>query len=139
MKFDSLVQQILEKSVIKPSPLYTTISNKENIIAAAIYDKKTGYVYTGDSHYDAFFVMHNEEGYDFPVHDEQTFEYFRDRGNYYDRFVDGFYTDHDRFLDRKEALALMRKSRCPVAKDDLKYGKELHSNVVQDYQKACSV
>jgi hypothetical protein len=32
----------------------------------------------------------------------------------------------------------MRKSRCPVAKDDLKYGKELHSNVVQDYQQACA-
>jgi hypothetical protein len=32
----------------------------------------------------------------------------------------------------------MRKSRCPIAKDDLKYGKELHSNVVQDYQQACA-
>ena len=125
-------------SVIRKSPLYTSISKGENIIAAAIKDKKTGYVYTGDSHYDAFFVMHTEEGYDFPVHDEKTFEYFRDRGNYYDRFVDGFYTDKDKFLTRNEALDLMRKSRCPVQKDDLKYGKELHSNVVQDYQQACA-
>lgn len=141
MKFDRLVDNtLLEMSVIRRSTLYTPINkNGENIIAAAIYDKKTGYVYTGDSHYDAFFVMHSEEGYDFPVHDEKSFEYFRDRGNYYDRFVDGFYTDKDRFLDRKQALELMRQSRCPVAKDDLKYGKELHSNVVQDYQQACSV
>lgn len=139
MKFNNLVDSILlEMSVIRRSPLYTKISKEENIVAAAILDKKTGYVYTGDSHYDAFFVMHQEEGYDFPVHDEKTFEYFRDRGNYYDRFVDGFYTDRDRFITRSEALQLMRNQKCPVDKDDLKYGKELHSNVVQDYQKACA-
>lgn len=140
MKFDGAVDRLLlEMSVIRRSHLYTPINKHgENIIAAAIYDKKTGYVYTGDSHYDAFFVMHQEEGYDLPVHDEKSFEYFRDRGNYYDRFVDGFYTDKDRFLNRKEALELMKKSQCPVAKDDLKYGKELHSNVVQDYQHACA-
>lgn len=140
MKFDRIVSDILfEMSVIKRSPLYTSTSEGENIIAAAIKDLKTGYIYTGDSHYDAFFVMHNEEGYDFPVHDEQSFEYFRDRGSYYDRFVDGFYTDADKFITRKEALELMRKNRCPINKNDLKYGRELHSNVVQDYQKACAV
>jgi len=141
MKFNKVLDKIImEMSVIRPSPLYTQINyTGENIIAAAIYDKKTGYIYTGDSHYDAFFVMHQEENYDFPVNDEKSFEYFRDRGNYYDRFVDGFYTDKDRFLNRKEALELMRKSRCPVEKDDLKYGRELHSNVVQQYQKACAV
>jgi hypothetical protein len=140
MKFDRLVDSLLlEMSVIRKSHLYTTINkNGENIIAAAIYDKETGYVYTGDSHYDAFLVMHKEEGYNFPVEDEKTFEHFRDRGNYYDRFIDGFYTDKDRFLNRYEALELMRKSKCPVKKDDLKYGKELHSNVVQDYQAACA-
>lgn len=139
MKFDKLVDAILlEASVIKKSHLYTPFSAGENITAAAIYDKKTGNVYTGDSHYDAFFNMHQEEGYNFPVHDEKTFEYFRDRGNYYDRFVDGFYTDKNRFITRNEALDLMRKSKCPVKKDDLKYGKELHSNVVQDYQQDCS-
>ena len=139
MKFNRLVDHILlEASVIRRSPLYKSISNIENIIAAAIFDKKTGNVYTGDSHYDAFFIMHQEEGYNFPVHDEKTFEYFRDRGNYYDRFVDGFYTDKNRLITRNEALDLMRKSKCPVKKDDLKYGKELHSNVVQDYQQDCS-
>jgi len=131
-------EYVAEASVLRRSPLYTPISNTENIVAAAIRDKKTGYVYTGDSHYDAFFVMHQEEGYNFPVHDEQSFEYFRDRGNYYDRFMDGFYTDGDRFISRGEALQLMRKSHCPVDKNDLKYGKELHSNVVQDYQHACA-
>ena len=66
MKFDKLVDAILlEASVIKKSHLYTPFSSGENIIAAAIKDKKTGNVYTGDSHYDAFFVMHTEEGYDF--------------------------------------------------------------------------
>lgn len=140
MKFDNTVDSLLlEMSVIRRSPLYTLINKTgENIIAAAIYDKKTGYVYTGDSHYDAFFVMHKEEGYDFPVHDEKSFEYFRDRGSYYERFVDGFYTDKDRFINRTQALELMRRSKCPVSKDDLKYGKELHSNVVQDYQAACA-
>lgn len=140
MKFNNVVTDILiEMSVIKRSPLYTKHSDGENIIAAAIKDKKTDYIYTGDSHYDAFFTMHQEEGYDFPVHDEQTFEYFRDRGGYYDRFIDGFYTDRDRFISRKEALDLMRQQKCSVDKDDLKYGKELHSNVVQKYQQACAV
>ena len=140
MKFNSLIDTIiLENSVIKRSPLYTPFSTGENIIAAAIYDKKTGNVYTGDSHYDAFFVMDQEEGHKFPVEDEKTFEYFRDRGDYYDRFTDGFYTDKNRFITRDKALELMRKSRCPVNKDDLKYGKELHSNVVQDYQQDCAV
>jgi len=139
MKFDHLVLKILEMSVIRPSPLYTSLNKNENIIAAAIKDKKTGFIYTGDSHYDAFFVMNQEEKYNFPVSDEKTFEYFRDRGNYYERFIDGFYTDKDRFITRKEALELMRKSKCEISKDDLKYGKELHSNVVQDYQKACAV
>ena len=140
MKFNRIVtDSLIEMSVIRRSPLYTTISKGENIIAAAIQDKENGFIYTGDSHYDAFSVMHKEEGYDFDVHDEKSFEYFRDRGNYYDRFIDGFYTDKDRFINRKEALELMRKSRCPVEKEDLKYGKELHSNVVQDYQKACAI
>lgn len=140
MKFNNVVTDILiEVSVIKRSPLYTKHSEDENIIAAAIKDKKTGYIYTGDSHYDAFFTMHQEEGYDFSVHDERSFEYFRDRGEYYDRFIDGFYTDRDRFISRKEALDLMRQQKCPVNSDDLRYGRELHSNVVQDYQKACAV
>lgn len=140
MKFNRLVTDLLiEASVIKRSPLYTKYSNKENIIAAAIMDKKTGNIYTGDSHYDAFYTMHQEEKEDFPVHDEKTFEFFRDRGGYYDRFVDGFFTDKDKFINRKEALELMRKTSCPVSKDDLKYGRELHSNVVQDYQKTCAI
>jgi len=138
MKFDSLVNRIIESSIIKRSPLYTSINKGENIIAAAIYDKKTGYTYTGDSHYDAFNAMQKEEDYNFPVKDEQSFEYLRDRGNYYDRFVDGFYTDNNKFLTRNEALEFMKLSLCPVDKKDLKYGKELHSNVVQQYQQACA-
>lgn len=138
MKFDSLVNQIIEASVIRRSPLYTSINKGENIIAAAIHDKRTNNTYTGDSHFDAFETMQKEEKYNFPVNDEQTFEYFRDRGDYYDRFVDGFYTNRNRFLTRKEALEFMKLSHCPVDKEDLKYGKELHSNVVQQYQQACA-
>jgi len=140
MKFDNTVADILiEMSVIRRSPLYTKTNEMENIIAAAIYDKKTDYIYTGDSHEDAFVTMMEEEKYDLPIHSKKDFEYFRDRGDYYDRFIDGFYTDKDRFLNRKEALAFMKQVRCPVKQGDLKYGRELHSNVVQDYQKACSV
>lgn len=140
MKYDNkFIDILIEASVLKRSPLYTKHSEDENIIAAAIYDKKTDNVYTGDSHYDAFNVMVEEEKYTYPVKTEQDFEYFRDRGNYYERFIDGFYTDKDRFLTRKEALAFMRQQHCPVKKDNLKYGKELHSHIVQKYQKACSV
>lgn len=140
MKFDNLVTDILiEMSVIRHSPLYTKTNDKENIVAAAIYDKETDFIYTGDSHEDAFFSMMEEEKYDLPIHNEKDFEHFRDRGDYYERFIDGFYTDKNRFLNRKEALAFMKQIRCPVQQDDLKYGRELHSNVVQDYQKACSV
>ena len=140
MKYDNkFIDILIEASVLRRSPLYTKHSEDENIIAAAIYDKETDNVYTGDSHYDAFNVMVEEEKYTYPVKTEQDFEYFRDRGNYYERFIDGFYTDKDRFLTRKEALAFMRQQHCPVKKDSLKYGRELHSHVVQKYQKACSL
>ena len=140
MRFNKAIDKIvLEMSVIKRSPLYTSISSAENIIAAAIKDKKTSYIYTGDSHFDAFKTMITEEEFETSVTDEKSFEYFRDRGNYYDRFTDGFYTDRDRFITRGEALQLMHQSHCPVSKDELKYGRELHSHVVQRRQRQCAL
>lgn len=127
-------QYCAEASVIVPSFLYKKTNQDENIIAAAIHDTLTGYYYTGHSHEDAYFNMMQEEEYD-DLPAVKNFRKYQETTPYKQRFTDGFYTDADRFLTRSEALQFMRQHGKPVAKIDLKHGHELHSHVVQDYQK----
>lgn len=125
-------KQYVENSVIRPSFLYKKTNKDENIIAAAIYDKLTGYYYTGDSHEDAYFHLQQEEGYE-DIPQPQHYQVFKQTDKYKSRFVDGFYTDNDKFLTRSEALEFMRRHKKPVDREDLDYEGKLHSNVVQDY------
>lgn len=119
-----------EDSVIHPSSLYKKKNEDENIIAAAIYDTITGNVYTGDSHEDAYKAMIKEEGFEM---DPERFFSTHLSSEYKKRFVEGFYTDKNNFLDRQEALGFMRAHHHPIARKDLDVRGEPHSFVVQDY------
>jgi len=121
-----------EDSVISPSALYRKKNPDENIIAAAIYDIVTKNVYTGDTHEEAYKAMIKEEEFEmnpnrfFSTHLSDAFK---------KRFIEGFYTDKNNFLDRQEALVFMRSHGSPISRKDLVQGQP-HSFVVQDYLKA---
>jgi hypothetical protein len=121
-----------EDSVVRSSPLFHKQNKDENIIAAAILDTHTGFVYTGDSHDDAFKAMIKEEHFEY---DTDRFYSFRLTDTYKGRYKEGFYTDKNRFLERKEALNFMRNHNRPIAKTDLDARGNPHSFIIQDYLK----
>jgi hypothetical protein len=121
-----------EDSVISPSALYQKKNPDENIIAAAIYDMVTQNVYTGDSHEDAYKAMIKEEKFNM---DPDRFFSTHLMDAFKKRFIEGFYTDKNNFLDRQEALEFMRGKGRPIDRKDLVQNQP-HSFVVQDYLNA---
>lgn len=128
----SFRQFVKEDSVVMRSPLYSKKNPDENIVAAAIFDKKTKFVYTGDTHEDAYKTMIDEEGFLF---DKDRFYSTKLTDAFRDRFDEGFYTDKNRFMTRSEALLFMQQHKRPIAKHHLDVHGMPHSFVVQDYLK----
>jgi hypothetical protein len=95
MKFDSLCSIIEEAVYGEPSLIYDQPKNSDSeyIVAAAVKDPVTNDIYLGDYHDMALINAVNNAGA---------------RGEHFDR---GFFTNKDRFVDRKEAMQIAKQGR----------------------------
>ena len=103
--YHGTAQDIVEALIGAPSGNYRHHDGQENIVAAAVKVRANDDVFLGDHHGDAMDLAY-QNGYKSPVGRAFRYAYMPDP-----QFVEGFWTDRGRFLDRKEALELARRNK----------------------------